>query len=143
MITVESGTASIGNLLPGASFTIIEDFIFSVSDMVEDGELAALLLTLTDNIKDYKFGIDMTLHAPQLRIISSVHDDASAGNSNFLPDAGETINLNVTVKNVGSSAASGQCQHHSLRVMALSFRDGASVRSYSIPAKRRWFALRV
>ena len=108
MITVESGTASIGNLLPGASFAIFEDFIFSVSDMVEDGELAALLLTLTDNARAYKFGIDMTLHAPQLRIISSVHDDASAGNSNFLPDAGETINLNVRVKNVGSSAASGQ-----------------------------------
>lgn len=108
MITVEAGSASIGTLLPGASFTITGNFIFTVSDKVEDGELAALLLTLTDNGKVYKFGIDMTLHAPQLKIISSVHDDANPGNSNFLPDPGETIDLIVKVKNVGSSAASGQ-----------------------------------
>ncbi|MCA1741028.1 MAG: C25 family cysteine peptidase, partial [Bacteroidales bacterium] len=107
MITIESATASIGSLLPGASFTILGDFIFSVSDQVEDGELASLLLTLTDNTKQYKFGIDMTLHAPQLEILSSVHDDLNSGNANFLPDPGETINLIVKVKNEGSSAASG------------------------------------
>ncbi len=107
MITVEAGTASVGTLLPGASYTISGNFIFSVSDQVEDGELASLLLTLTDNSKQYKFGIDMTLHAPQLEILSSVHDDSNSGNANFLPDPGETINLNVKVKNVGSSAASG------------------------------------
>ncbi len=108
MITVESGTASIGPLLPGASFTVSGSFTFSVSDQVEDGELASLLLSLTDNFNVYKTGIDMTLQAPQLRIISSVHDDLNSGNSNFLPDAGETINLNVKVKNIGSSAATGQ-----------------------------------
>lgn len=108
MIVVGSGSASIGTLLPGASFTIFDSFTFSVSDQVEDGELASLLLTLTDNGNEYKFGIDMTLHAPQLKIISVVHDDTNSGNSNFLPDPGETIDLIVKVKNVGSSAASGQ-----------------------------------
>jgi hypothetical protein len=108
MINIESGTASVGTLLPGASFTILGNFIFNVSDQVEDGEMASLLLTLTDNSKEYKFGIDMTLLAPQLEILSSVHDDSNIGNTNFLPDPGETINLIVKVKNVGSSAASGQ-----------------------------------
>jgi hypothetical protein len=108
MITVEAGTASVGTLLPGASFTISGNFIFSVSNQVEDGELASLLLTLTDNSKQYKSGIDMTLHAPQLKIISSVHDDSNSGNANFLPDPGERINLIVKVKNVGSSSATGQ-----------------------------------
>ncbi|MFZ2285887.1 MAG: C25 family peptidase C-terminal domain-containing protein, partial [Bacteroidales bacterium] len=108
MINVESGSAVIGTLLPGASFTIAGNFIFNVSDQVEDGELASILLTLTDNSNVTRSGIDMTLHAPQLEIISSVHDDADSGNGNFLPDPGEMINITVKVKNVGSSATSGQ-----------------------------------
>ncbi len=105
-ITLENSSVPIGVLAPGASFTI-NNFYFNVSDEVEDGELASILLTLSDQGDEYLFGIDMTLLAPELRIISSVPDDSSTGNSNFLPDAGETIMLNVRVKNEGSSATSG------------------------------------
>ena len=105
-ITLENSSALIGVLAPGASYTI-NTFYFNVSDEAKDGEIASLLLRLSDNSDNYLFGIDMTLRAPELRIISSVHDDTMTGNSNFLPDAGETIMLNVTVKNEGSSAASG------------------------------------
>jgi hypothetical protein len=107
MITVNSGSAAIGVLAPGESRLINGNFVFTVSDEVEDGELASLLMNLTDNGDEYNFGIDMTLHAPQLRIISAIHDDISTGNSNFLPDPGETINIRVKVKNEGSSKASG------------------------------------
>jgi len=107
MITIGSGTEYIGVVNPGSSYTIDGSFVFTVSDEVEDGELASLLLSLTDNGNHYSFGIDMTLLAPQLEIVSSVHDDAATGNSNFLPDPGETINLRVKVRNKGSSAASG------------------------------------
>jgi len=107
-ITVGAASASIGALLPGASYTITGKFTFSVSDEVEDGELASLLLSLTDNDKEYNFGIDMTLNAPELKIMSAVHDDTHTGNSNFLPDPGETVNLDIRIKNAGSSAASGQ-----------------------------------
>ena len=105
-ITLENSSALIGVLAPGASFTI-NTIYFKVSDEAKDGELASLLLNLSDASDDYLFGIDMTLRAPELRIISSVHDDSMTGNSNFLPDAGETIILNVRVKNEGSSATSG------------------------------------
>jgi len=107
MITMVSGTEYIGVVNPGSTFTVNGSFVFTVSDEVEDGELASLMLTLTDNSNHYSFGIDMTLRAPQLEIVSSVHDDSSTGNSNFLPDPGETINLRVTVRNKGSSSASG------------------------------------
>ncbi len=107
-ITVGSGSANIGVLLPGASYTIMGKFTFTVSDEVEDGELASLLLRLTDNEDEYRFGIDMTLHAPALKIISAVHDDTHSGNSNFLPDPGETINMDIRIRNEGSSAVSGQ-----------------------------------
>lgn len=106
-LTVESGSADIGILDPGQSFTINNLFIFSVSDAAEDGELASLLMEAGDNGTDYLFGIDMTLLAPSLKIISSVHDDSETGNSNFLPDKGETIRLNVKVMNEGSSSTSG------------------------------------
>lgn len=107
MITIEADTATIGVLLPGESKTISDKFIFRVSDNVEDGELASLLLNLKDSGEDYRFGIDMTLLAPGLRIISAVHDDSSIGNSNFLPDPGERLHLSIRVKNEGSSAATG------------------------------------
>ena len=106
-VTLENTSALIGVLAPGASFTI-NTFYFNVSDEAKDGELASLLLNLSDNSDDYFFEIDMTLRAPELRIISSIHDDSMTGNSNFLPEAGETIILNVTVKNEGSSATSGK-----------------------------------
>jgi hypothetical protein len=105
-ITLENSSAMIGALAPGASYTI-NTLYFNVSDDVTDGELASLLLSLNDIRDNYLFGIDMMLRAPELRIISSVHDDSMTGNSNFLPDAGETIILNVRVKNEGSSATSG------------------------------------
>jgi hypothetical protein len=107
MITVGANTAPIGILLPGESRTISGKFTFTVSDKVEDGELASLLLIVKDNDNEYRFGIDMTLRAPVLKIVSSLHDDSSLGNSNFLPDPGETLHLRIRVKNEGSSAASG------------------------------------
>jgi hypothetical protein len=107
-LSVGSDHADIGILLPGASYTISDSFVFSISDDVEDGEFASLLLNLNSNGDEYPFGIDMTLHAPQLKIISAVHDDSSTGNSNFLPDPGETIHINVRIKNEGSSAAKGE-----------------------------------
>ncbi len=107
MITVMADTATVGILLPGESRIIDGKFTFGVSDRVEDGELASLLLSLVDGSDDYRFGIDMTLRAPSLKIISAIHDDSSVGNSNFLPDPGEVLNLKVRVRNEGSSAASG------------------------------------
>lgn len=107
MITIAADTATIGVLLPGASRTISGKFVFSISDMVEDGELASLLLIMKNNGEEYRFGIDMTLRAPILKIVSASHDDSSIGNSNFLPDPGETLHLKIRVRNEGSSAASG------------------------------------
>lgn len=107
MITVEQAMTSVGDLAPGESYSIDNAFIFSISDEAEDGELASLLLTLNDNGNEYLFGLDMTILAPDVRIISSVHDDTDSGNSNYLPDPGETVKFNVRVKNAGSSAASG------------------------------------
>ena len=107
MITIGADTASIGILKPGESMTISGKFSFVVSDRVEDGDIASLLLTLKDNGEEFRFGIDMTLHAPVLKIVSVIHDDSSLGNSNFLPDPGETLYLKVRVRNEGSSAASG------------------------------------
>ncbi len=107
MITVTSSSAHIGVLLAGASRTITGNFVFTIADNVEDGELASLLLNLSDNGGEYKFGIDMTLSAPKLKIISVVHDDTHTGNSNFLPDPGERININALVKNEGSSSTNG------------------------------------
>lgn len=136
MITIGSGTEYIGVINPGSSYTIDGSFLFTVSDEVEDGELASLLLSLTDNGNHYRFGIDMTLLAPQLEIISSVHDDTATGNSNFLPDPGETINLRVTVKNKGSSAADGTVTLSPSNPL-LNLQNGTKATGMVLPGKNR------
>ncbi len=136
MITIGSGTDYIGVVNPGSSFTIDGSFIFTVSDEVEDGELASLLLNLADNSNHYRFGIDMTLRAPQLEIISSVHDDSATGNSNFLPDPGETINLLVKVRNKGSSSASGTITVTPANAL-LHLQDGTEETGIVLPEKSR------
>lgn len=139
MINVQSGAAYIGVLEPGSTFTIDGNFIFSVSDEVEDGELASLMLNLTDNNNHYSFGIDMTLRAPRLAIVSSVHDDASTGNSNFLPDPGETLNLRVTVRNKGSSSASGTVTVTPANAL-LNLQEGTKSTGIVLPGKEREIA---
>lgn len=107
MITVEQGTDLIGSLNAGESYTVNNKFIFTVSDEISDGEMASLLLKLKYGGKEELSGIDMTLSAPDIKIISSVPDDSSTGNADFLPDPGETVKLNVRITNNGSSAVSG------------------------------------
>lgn len=136
MITILSGTEYVGVVNPGASFTFDGTFLFTVSDDVEDGELASLLLNLTDNSNHYSFGIDMTLRAPQLEIVSSVHDDSAAGNSNFLPDPGETINLRVKVRNKGTSSASGTVTVTPANAL-LQLQDGTEETGIILPGKNR------
>ncbi len=113
-LTVASGpivavadTATIGRLMPGESRTITGKFVFRVPEYITDGEQASLRLTLKDGSEEYRFGIDMTLHAPDLKIVSAIHDDSMSGNANFLPDPGESLHLKVTVRNEGSSSATG------------------------------------
>ena len=136
MITIGSGTEYIGIVNPGSSFTIDGSFIFTVSDEVEDGELASLLLNLADNSNHYSFGIDMSLRAPQLEIVSSVHDDSATGNSNFLPDPGETINLRVKVRNKGSSSASGIVTVTPANAL-LNLQDGTEESGIVLPGKSK------
>ncbi|HUW93844.1 MAG TPA: T9SS type A sorting domain-containing protein, partial [Bacteroidales bacterium] len=107
LITVEQGTDVIGIVAGGGSYTIDNKFIFLVSDEVSDGEMASLLLRLADGNKEFNFGIDMTLNAPDIDIISSVPDDSNTGNANFLPDPGETVMINVRISNTGTSSVSG------------------------------------
>ncbi len=107
MITVEQGADIIGILNAGGSYTVNNKFIFTVSDEISNGEMASLLLKLEYGGKEYLSGIDMTLSAPDIKIISSVPDDTSTGNADFLPDPGETVMFNVRISNDGSSAVSG------------------------------------
>ena len=107
MLTVEQGIANIGALAAGGSYTINNDFVFKVSDVVPDGEIASLTLTLADAGHTFTYGIDMVLYAPDIKIISSVPDDLAEGNGNYLPDPGENIDIKVRVINQGSSAVTG------------------------------------
>ncbi len=107
MITVDQGTDVIGILNPGESYTVNNKFIFTVSDEISDGEMASLLLKLDYGGKEYLSGVDMTLSAPDIKLISSVAEDTITGNADFLPDPGETVMFNVTISNDGRSAVSG------------------------------------
>jgi len=65
------------------------------------------LLTLGDDKTKKQYTIDVTIHAPELNIISCTMDDSTLGNGNFIADPGEKYLLIYKVRNEGSSDVSG------------------------------------
>lgn len=106
-VSIEQGSVNIGTLAGLNSAVINNQLIFNIAGDIADGALASLLLTLTDDKRVYLFGIDMTIAAPEVRIISSVPNDINTGDADFLPDPGETVMLDIKVTNSGSSVISG------------------------------------
>lgn len=106
-ITVERDTIRIAELAGGASITITDSLVLSISDTSKDQEIALMLLSIRDKKREYVLGMDITLFAPVPVIISCIADDSATGNGNGVPDPGEEMVLFVKVKNGGSSDARG------------------------------------
>ncbi len=79
-----------------------------VSDNIKDKSLVTLDILLKDHEGSYHFPVDLTVHAPELDILSFYLDDATTGNGDRIANPGETLSLVFSVKNDGSSSISGK-----------------------------------
>jgi uncharacterized repeat protein (TIGR01451 family) len=106
-ITIINDSAYIGNLAPRSEITVSDKLEIKVNKEVADLSVATLTLKLADNYTSKQYTIDITLHAPDLQVLSCTMNDSVLGNGNFIADPGEKYSLIYKVQNKGTSDASG------------------------------------
>jgi hypothetical protein len=107
-VTINNNSVSIGTLNGKSEIVLDDDLQLTIDDDVPDLGIITLDLNLKDSRTEKNYRIDITLHAPELEIISCLIDDSLYGNGDFVADPGENFNLVFQVKNLGSSNTSGQ-----------------------------------
>ncbi|MEI6047440.1 MAG: C25 family cysteine peptidase [Bacteroidota bacterium] len=107
-VTINKDSVQIGTLIPGTEIVLSDDLGITISDNIPDMESVTVNLILKDGKSEKHYAIDISVHAPQLQIISCIMDDSILGNDNHIADPGETFKLVFKVRNQGSSNISGQ-----------------------------------
>ncbi|MCK7531527.1 MAG: hypothetical protein MZV63_11075 [Marinilabiliales bacterium] len=106
--TIGTDSVYIGTLDPGSEIALQHDLEMTIIEDVPDLGFIPVVLTLKDKKTLKNFTFDISVHAPELRIISCLLDDKATGNGDFVADPGETFDLVFRVSNDGSSNTSGQ-----------------------------------
>lgn len=105
-VTMTDSLETYGNMAVDASLLKNNAFAFHVSNTVPDGTVVTFNLTITDNASHtWTSTITKTINAPAFEIYSMSINDAT-GNNNQRLDAGETVQVTITGKNIGHAAAS-------------------------------------
>ncbi|MCP4582833.1 MAG: T9SS type A sorting domain-containing protein [candidate division Zixibacteria bacterium] len=105
-VMITDDTESYGDIQGDFHTVNIEDaFAFSVSDEVPDGHVINFQLDVTGTAADeWTSYFNITAHAPVVEFVDVTIDD-SAGNGNGIIDAGETVEVIVSLQNTGTCAA--------------------------------------
>lgn len=105
-ITMTDGSETYGNMAAGATLLKTNAFAFSVSNTIPDATQVTFNLTITDNASHtWNSTIVATVNAPAFEINNMTINDAT-GNNNGRLDAGETVQMTITGKNIGHASAS-------------------------------------
>ncbi|RLA39592.1 MAG: hypothetical protein DRR06_18880, partial [Gammaproteobacteria bacterium] len=103
-ITIIDGTENFGNLGIDAMFTIAGAFRIEVSNDVPNGHIIDFELTsVFQETTISSFSIES--FAPIVEYIGFMIDDTVSGNGDYLWDPGETVDIVVTLENLGDSRA--------------------------------------
>jgi PKD repeat protein len=101
-VTITDDNETCSDLNPGQSITLTDAFAFTVNDNVVDNYIVGFTLSVSNGTDTWESSFYANLHAPVLEYVSYSIDDAS-GNNNGRLDPGETLAIEVTVKNAGSA----------------------------------------
>ncbi|HUX96486.1 MAG TPA: C25 family cysteine peptidase [Bacteroidales bacterium] len=107
LITILKDSAYIGNLAARSEITIPDKLEILVDKNSADMSVATISLILGDDKTKKQYTVDITIHAPDLKVIGCTMDDTELGNGNFIADPGEKYSLIYKVQNLGTSDASG------------------------------------
>ncbi len=107
LITILNDSVYIGTLAANSEITIADKLEIKIDKEVSDLSVATIILKLGDDITIKQYTVDVTIHAPELQVLSCTMDDSLLGNGNFIADPGEKYYLIYKVQNTGTSDASG------------------------------------
>ena len=107
-ITISGSVSPVSQLGAGATTTINQAFVMQIHPDVPAFHQALLKIKNVFNGDTTSFNHAVAIHAPQLHVDNIRVDDSERGNNNGRFDNGETVDIVVTVSNLGdASAASG------------------------------------
>ena len=109
-IDIRDAYEEFGDIAGSGTATSLDDFEFSIDADTPDGEVIPLTLTMSDaaSRETWESYINIVVHAPVIDVQGYVVDDPpSGGNGNGCFEAGETVEITVTLKNTGSVMSTG------------------------------------
>ena len=105
-ISISDNEEVYGDIALGDTVSVTDGFHFLVSENIPDGSVVGFTITATDDqgSDPWESTFELTAHAPELGMISFTINDA-AGNQNGIIDPGEDADIEISLKNSGSSKA--------------------------------------
>ncbi len=104
-ITIIENSHFYGTVEPEEIVVMDNAFSFDVSYDVPDGYNAVFQLVAEGDEDTWETTFSIPVHAPVLEYVDFLVDDTQFGNGDMMFDPGETVELIVTFKNVGSADA--------------------------------------
>ena len=106
-VTILDDSEVYGNIAGGAVSMISGAFEISVDALVPDGHGIIFTLEATNGTETWSSNFTIVAHAPIMEMGSFVIDDTAYGNGDFFWDAGETVDIYITIENNGTSDVFG------------------------------------
>jgi PKD repeat protein len=103
-VTLTGSVANYGNIAAGATAVVTDGFGFQVANDIPDGHNVLFEVSATDGTDIWLSYLSIPGHAPVLEYVDFMILDPT-GNNNGKIDPGETVDIVVTVENLGSSEA--------------------------------------
>ena len=89
------------SFIPEEIKVVSSGYTFKVSDSIPDGLRVRFNVRATDGDSTWYSHFGIEAHAPALAVLNHAISDSLYGNNNHHLDPGETININIAVKNTG------------------------------------------
>jgi hypothetical protein len=104
LVTVVDSYQGFGDIPPTSEVASPDQYRLAVAGGAPDGHDVPLELTISSGDSIWVRSFTMRVFAPLMRYVGVQVDDSS-GNNNGRPDPGETVNLWITLTNLGSGTA--------------------------------------
>lgn len=104
-IQITDSTEAYGNISPSQIKSVTRGFRFSIAGNTSDAYEIPIHAVFSEAKSSWQSDFSIIVHSPKIEFESKIIDDTN-GNSNGIFDAGETILMQVNVKNTGSSPIS-------------------------------------
>ncbi|UCC81116.1 MAG: T9SS type A sorting domain-containing protein [Candidatus Zixiibacteriota bacterium] len=100
-VTIYSSESDFGDILPGQTAPCSTPYVVMIHPTAADGEIGGIKITATDsNNNSWESALEIPIEAPRLRVGAVTFP---GGNGRL--DPGETLNMVLTVQNLGSTNA--------------------------------------